>query len=269
MADESRQRAMAIVLMLALATAWPAASVLAARGDAPLEPVVQEQVAADRAASDVQKRLNKIDDETRELVLRYRQYLSETDNLDEYMKLLSAQVKSQDEEIAFVGKQLEDIEVTAREITPLMQRMVTTLGRFVQLDLPFLPEERRKRVESLQDMMGRADVSISEKYRRILEAYQIEAEYGRTLESYQGQFGEGDSARTVRFLRLGRVALLYQTMDLEETGYWDANQKKWIVDNSYREAAMKGFEVAEKKGAPDIFTAPVPAPVADPQEGQS
>jgi hypothetical protein len=109
-------------------------------------------------------------------------------------------------------------------------------------------------------MMSRADVSVSEKYRRIIEAYQIETEYGHTLEAYQGDLEEGDEVRTVRFLRIGRVALLYQTMDGEETGYWDANRKAWVVDDSYRSAVKHGFEVADKVGAPDLLRAPVPAP---------
>lgn len=227
---------------------------------APIEPVVQQQVAADKAASAAQKDLNKLDDETRDMLLRYRQYLSQTENLRDYMDLLSKQVASQEEEKEFVEQQLEEIEVTAQEVTPLMQRMIDTLERFVELDRPFLLQERRDRVKGLKDMMARADVSISEKYRRIMEAYQIETEYGRTLEAWQGQVGEGDQARTVRFLRIGRVAVLYQTMDGQETGYWDQEQRKWVVDNSYRAAIAHGFDVADKKGAPDILQAPVPAP---------
>jgi hypothetical protein len=118
-------------------------------------------------------------------------------------------------------------------------------------------------------MMGRADVSISEKYRRILEAYQIETEYGRTLEAYQGELGSGEGARTVRFLRLGRIALLYQTMDGKETGYWNASTKAWVVDDSYRGAVRHGFAVADKAGAPDLLIAPVPAPVAAKAEDRS
>jgi len=167
-----------------------------------------------------------------------------------------------------VQKQLAEIDVTAREVMPLMQRMLETLDRFVELDVPFQLEERRKRVASLHEMMGRADVSISEKYRRLIEAYQIETEYGRTLEAYQAELGEGESAKTVRFLRMGRVALMYQTMDGKETGYWDAAQKKWIVDDSYRSAVKHGFDVADKVGAPDLLTAPVPAPVATPARAE-
>jgi hypothetical protein len=249
-----------LAIALSAAASWQAARIAAAEPDKSLEPVLEEQIAADKAAVAAQQRLNSISDETRELLLQYRQHLSETKSLRDYVGQLSGQVKSQRDEIEFMQKQLAEIEVTAREVTPLMQKMLDTLDRFVQLDVPFQIEERRKRVDALKDMMGRADVSISEKYRRILEAYQIETEYGRTLEAYQAELGEGADARTVRFLRLGRVALLYQTMDGKETGYWDASQKKWIVDDSYRTAVKHGFEVADKVGAPDLLTAPVPAP---------
>jgi hypothetical protein len=142
-----------------------------------------------------------------------------------------------------------------------MQKMLDTLDRFVEIDLPFQLDERRKRVAALREAMNRADVTVSEKYRRILEAYQIEVDYGRTLEAYQGELGAGEPARTVRFLRLGRVALIYQTLDGEETGYWDAQQQKWVRDDSYRSAVRHGFAVAEKAVAPDLLTVPIPAPV--------
>jgi hypothetical protein len=257
----------AYVACAAIAASAPGAG--AEKPKTSLAPVVQEQLGADRDAAAAQQRLNKLNDETREMLLQYRQYVSETKNLGDYAKQLTAQVESQKEEIGFIEQQLEEIEVTSREVTPLMLRMLETLERFVELDVPFQPDERRKRVESLRQMMGRADVSISEKYRRVLEAYQIETEYGRTLEAYEGRIGEGDEARTVRFLRLGRVALLYQTIDGKETGYWDANRKSWVVDDGYREAVMAGFDVADKKGAPDLLTVPVPSPMVAPQGDRS
>src|SRR5215813_7053719 len=203
------------------------------------------------------------------MLLQYRQYLKETQSLRQYREQLTAQVQSQTSEIEFLKQQLAGIETTAREVMPLMQKMLDTLDRFVKLDLPFQLEERSKRVASLRDAMARADVTISEKYRRIVEAYQIEADYGRTLEAYQGDLGTGADARTVRFLRVGRVALLYQTLDGEETGYWDASpsQKKWVEDDSYRSAVRRGFAVADKASAPDLLTVPVPAPSEGPPAG--
>jgi hypothetical protein len=119
-------------------------------------------------------------------------------------------------------------------------------------------EERTARVQNL-GTHARADVPISEKYRRILEAYQIELEYGRTLEAYEGRL-TGTDDRTVEFARLGRVSLMYRTLDGSETGYWDAEKMDWVVDESYREAVEEALRVARRDGAPDLLTVPVPAP---------
>jgi hypothetical protein len=159
-----------------------------------------------------------------------------------------------------MNRQLLEVETTSREVLPLMQRMLDTLGQFVALDVPFLAEERAKRVATLEDMMTRADVTISEKYRRILEAYQVEMDYGRTIEAYDGRLGEGDDARTVQFLRVGRVSLLYQTLDGRQTGYWDAGKKDWVVDDAYAHAFKEGIAVAKKIRAPEMLIVPVPAP---------
>src|ERR1051325_3633047 len=179
------------------------------------------------------------------------------------------QVKSQSERMANMKRQLGEIENTQRNVLPLMQRMIDTLEQFVKLDVPFLIEERTKRVANLKQILGRADVSTSEKYRRILEAYQIETEYGRTLEAYEGKLGEGDKARTVQFVRLGRISLMYQTPDGKETGYWDAANKKWVEDSSYAHDVKEAIRVAKKQGAPDLLWAPVPAPVAVKSEVKS
>jgi hypothetical protein len=166
------------------------------------------------------------------------------------------QVKSQDEQVAEMTQQLGQIETTSREVLPMMDKMLATLDQFVKLDMPFLMEERSNRVAQLKDMMTRADVSTSEKYRRIVEAYQIEMEYGRTLEAYQGKVGD----KTVDFLRAGRVSLMYQTLDGKETGYWDANAKTWKQDSDYQEAIKAGLKVAKKQSAPDFVTVAVRAP---------
>jgi seryl-tRNA synthetase len=225
-----------------------------------IEGATNAQVGVDQAAAASQTRINDTLDKTQDAAGKYAQSLAEAESMEKYNKQLGEQVKQQEEEMVSIEKQLLDIETTNREIQPLMQKMVDTLQQFVALDVPFLLEERTNRVKSLQDLMTRADVAISEKYRRIIEAYQIELEYGRTLDSYEGMIGEGADTRTVDFVRLGRVALMYQTLDGAETGYWDAQEKKWIVDNSYAHAVSEARRVAKKDGAPDLLTVPVPAP---------
>jgi hypothetical protein len=140
-----------------------------------------------------------------------------------------------------------------------MLKMIEVLGEFVELDIPFLAEERQTRVAQLQALMGRADVSLSEKYRRILEAYQVETEYGRTIEAYQGELDSSDSAsRTVDFLRIGRVSLYYLTLDGLEAGLWDIEQKKWQpVPTEQLSSINQGLKVALKQLPPDLLVLPV------------
>jgi hypothetical protein len=218
--------------------------------------VISEQVKAEQAAQASQKRIAALDEEATGMLAEYRQATAETTGLKAYNDQLATQVKSQQEELTTMARQISEIETTSREALPMMQKMVATLGQFVKLDIPFLPDERANRIAALEDMMTRADVSVSEKYRRIVEAYQIEIEYGRTIEAYQGKVGE----KTVDFLRAGRVALLYQTLDGSETGYWDADAKNWKQDSSYEDAITAGLKVAKKQAAPDFIRLPVHAP---------
>ncbi|HKE96239.1 MAG TPA: DUF3450 domain-containing protein, partial [Povalibacter sp.] len=185
--------------------------------------VISEQVKAEQAAKASQKRVEQLDDESTKMLADYRQMTAEATSLKSYNDQLATQVASQQQQIDEMSRQLGDIETTSREVLPMMQKMLTTLEQFVSLDLPFLIDERSGRVAQLKDMMARADVSTSEKYRRIVEAYQIEMEYGRTIEAYQGKVGD----KTVDFLRAGRIALMYQTLDGKETGYWDAASRSW------------------------------------------
>jgi hypothetical protein len=190
----------------------------------------------------------------------YAQAMSDADSLERYNAQQQEQIRSQQEEIASIERQLAELDTTNREVQPLMQQMVDTLAQFVALDVPFLIEDRTARVQGLKDMMARADISVSDKYRRILEAYQIELEYGRTLEAYQGRLGTGAEARTVEFVRIGRASLMYRTIDGAETGYYDASKKTWVPDASYKQAIETAIRVAKRDGAAELLTVPVPAP---------
>jgi hypothetical protein len=233
---------------------------LAAPAGAQLQEALTAQVETDRAAAQSQSTVDDLRERTQDAAGRYAQAMADAESLERFNRQLEEQVRSQEEEIASIQQQLVEIETTTREVQPLMQQMVDTLARFIELDVPFLLDERTARVENLKSLMPRADIPISEKYRLILEAYQIELEYGRTLDAYEGRLGTGSDARTVEFARLGRVSLMYRTLDGSETGYWDANQKTWVVDDSYAEAVEEAIRVARGDGAPDLLTVPVPAP---------
>ncbi|HEX7081330.1 MAG TPA: DUF3450 domain-containing protein [Gammaproteobacteria bacterium] len=253
----SRRAAIALTVAAAVALVGPVW--------AQVDRVLTAQAEVDRAAAESQERIDSIRERTLDAASRYAQATAEAESLEKYNEQLAAQVQSQEEEIASIERQLLEIETTNREIQPLMEQMVAALEQFVALDVPFLLRERQARVQNLKNLLARADVPISEKYRLILEAYQIELEYGNTLEAYEGRLGDGPDARTVEFVKVGRVSLMYRTLDGSETGYWDARQREWVVDDSYAERVEQALRVANGDIAPELLIVPVPAP----QEAQS
>jgi hypothetical protein len=148
-----------------------------------------------------------------------------------------------------------------RQVMPLMLRMIEGLDQFVELDVPFLLEERRNRVAFLKTLLERSDVTVAEKFRRLLEAYEIENDYGRTIEAYKGTLELDGASREVDFLRVGRVALLYQTVDAEIYGMWDQANRTWApLPGEYRNQIRAGIKVARKQVAPNLLMLPIAAP---------
>ena len=225
-----------------------------------LETAINVETATHNAAIQSQKRINKLSDQSQQMLEQYRTTTHQVDTLTTYNTYLNDLVESQQTEKDSLEQQLKEIENTQREIIPLILRMLDSLEKFITLDLPFLPEERNKRLASLKDMMLRADVTNAEKFRRILEAYQVENDYGNTIEAYRADLTLDGTPRSVDFLRLGRVALYYQHFDGSETGYWNKENKKWqVLSTDYRNAIRNGLRVARKETAPNLLSLPIPA----------
>ncbi|MDA7088180.1 DUF3450 domain-containing protein [Pseudomonas sp. SA3-5] len=225
----------------------------------PLDAALDEsqRLAADARAS--QARIEQLDDDSREMLGEYRDALQQAEALQGYNQQLQALVVAQRQELAGYQAQLDGIERTQQAVTPQMRRMVEVLGQFIAADLPFLPDERSERLAQLQDLLPRADVSLAEKYRRILEAYQVESDYGRTLEAWRGELAvDGGASRSVEFLRLGRVMLYFQTLDGRESGWWNPQKRSWeTLDSSARRPLHQAIAIARQEQAPALLELPV------------
>jgi hypothetical protein len=214
------------------------------------------------AAAKSQTRIDDIANDTDKLAGNYRSILDEIDGLRTYNRQLERLVGAQESEMASLHEQIDNVTVIGRQVTPLMLRMLDRLEEFIELDVPVHLEERRTRIVRLREMMDRADVTNAEKYRRIMEAYQIENDYGKTVESYQETMEIDGKERTLDFLSVGRIALIYQSLDGDQAAYWDQAQRGWQeLPSSYRSALRKGFRIASKQAAPDLVRLPVPAPM--------
>ena len=248
---------MKLINALLVAGALAATPVLA-QDDEVLKPVVDEAAKINESAAKSQEKINGITEQIDSKLQQFKTLMKEIEGLEVYNTQLRKQINNQEQEMADLNAAIDEVSVVERQITPLMMRMIDGLEQFVALDVPFLPEERANRVADLRAMMDRADVAASEKFRRVMEAYQVEMDYGRTMEAYSGIHSINGQERDVEFLRLGRTALIYQTRDASMQGVWNKQTRQWEeLDSSYRTQITKGLRMAKKQLAPDLLMLPV------------
>jgi hypothetical protein len=223
-----------------------------------LDDAVQTQVDSQQVNKQSQQKVNMLSNETQDIAQVYRNTLRKSDSLETYNQQLSKLVSQQKESLNSIQRQLDNAEETKRSIVPLMLKMISTLEQFVALDIPFLLDERQQRVAALQEMMDRPDVTLPDKYRRIMEAYQIEMEYGRTIEAYNDTVQVNGIDYTVDLLRVGRLTMAFQTLDAEVSGAWNRETKKWeILGSEYHRSIQKGLQIANKQAPPDLVKLPI------------
>ena len=188
---------------------------------------------------------------------RYARALADAAITQRYNTQIEQQLRSQEQEIASLEQQIAGMDTTAVDVQSMLQRMYDDLMTFVQGDVPFFKEERDQRMQRITELMQNVEASPSEKFRRLMEAYQIEMEYGRTMSAYKQTLDDGREAELVR---LGRVVLLYRVVEGGETGYWDNERKQWVADPDSRAAIENALSIAKEEKAPDLIIVPVPAP---------
>ena len=245
-----------------LATAFFAVSALTISGGVFAQTVDQVLQADQRRlnlAQQSQERINNIVEGTRSLEDQYRAINKEIDGLKVYNRLMRAQVEGQAATLEDIALSMDQVDVINRQIFPLMERMIDGLKQSVALDIPFLMEERSKRIGDLETIMERSDVTVAEKFRKVMEAYQIENDYGTTIEDYTQSLTIDGATRSFNMLRVGRIGLYFQSDDTKITGRWNNEDRAWEVDNSARNEVRKGLRVARQLIAPELIIVPVPA----------
>lgn len=212
-----------------------------------------------KEARDSQKKINKLDDETTELLQKYRTTLKKTESLKIYNEQLRAYIEGQKKEVLEIRKKIEEVKDTGKEIVPLMLRMLNSLSHFVDLDVPFLIVERKRRIQELKEILNRSDVSVSEKYRQLISAYKLEQDYGRTLQSWREIRDIKGKKLTVEYVRLGRLAFIYKSLDGRHLAYWNNKDREWKkLSKTYKKDITKAVKIALKQAPPALIRLPIP-----------
>ena len=208
-----------------------------------------------------QEKITDLSVETQELLGEYRLVLQQIDRLIAYNDYVERLITDQEEQIVNINRQLQDFALIERGIVPLMLESIETLDRFIDLDVPFLLEERKDRVNRLRVIMNESDITVSEKFRQIMDAYQIETSFGSDIEAYTGFLDINGESRQVDFLRIGRTSLTYQTPDQKKTGFWNKQTQQWEdLPRKYTDYVKEGLRIAKKQITPDLIQLPVEAP---------
>jgi len=226
---------------------------------AQLEDVVKTGEAKVKDAQISQEKVDKIVDSSQARLVEYRSLLKQVEGLKVYNNQLSTQIESQLRLIDKFEDSTAQVAIIERQMLPLIMKMVESLGQFVDLDMPFHEQERAERMLFLEENLERADVDISEKFRQVLEVYQIENEYGRKIDSYSKIINIDGTDHEVDILRIGRVAMVAQTKDTKLSAAYDSKAKKWtVVDNgTYRNSIKNGIRMANKQATIGVMTMPI------------
>jgi len=215
-----------------------------------------------KLAQESQKRIDKVVDDTRKKEDQYKRVLKEIEGLEIYNTLVQRQIDGQQAKMEELRTSIDQVEVINRQILPAMTRMIDALDKFVELDVPFLEQERTERIAKLEGLLAEPNVNVAEKFRKVTEAYQIENDYGRTIEAYNGKLNIDGQDFDGQFLRIGRISLMFQTPNGAYSRVWDQEARRWEDAAEHKNQIREGLKIANKQIAPELVLLPVPAPEA-------
>ena len=202
-----------------------------------------------------QEKIDSTERKTDKIINEWKAVAKQVEGLKLYNAQKRIQIQAQLDLMDQLDEQLVQVVVMQRQIPPLAQRMLESLESFISLDTPFRVEERQNRVDLVRASLAKPKVTASEQVRQVLEAYNIEAEYGRKIDTYEDTLADGT---VVNILVIGRVGMFYQTKDEQSSGRWNKETGSWDdLPSSYRKPIRNGIRMAKKLAPTDMLMMPV------------
>ena len=202
-----------------------------------------------------QDKIDQTERQTDKIVNEYKVVAKQVEGLKLYNAQKRIQIQAQLDLMDKLDEQLVQVVVMQRQIPPLAERMLDSLENFIQIDTPFRLEERRGRVDLVRSSLAKPKVTASEQVRQVLEAYNIEAEYGRKIDTYEDKLQDGT---VVNILVIGRIGMFYQTKDERTSGRWNTETGEWEeLSSTYRKPIRDGIRMAKKLAPTDMLLMPV------------
>lgn len=242
----------------ALIGAFAIAGSVTATAQTDLRSLQSEEARIHESDRQSQEKIDSLFEQSQDLLYEYRAVVDEYENLKVYNDHVQTLVDDQNAQLESLQSQFDTIEETKQGVVPLMYKMIDSLEQFVELDIPIHKDRRVERVERLRDIMGQSNVTTSEQYRQIIEAYQAEMDYGSGLIAYQGTLDFNGESISVDFFHLGRVAFLAQSLDLRNGWIYNNETKEWEeLEDQFLSPLTNAIRMARKQTANDLVRLPI------------
>jgi hypothetical protein len=224
-----------------------------------IRPILDIGLERQKLETTSQIKIDQMEDDTSLIVNEYKQVSKQVEGLRVYNAQLRKQIQRQEERLKEIDKTLKEAQVMQRQIPPFTRRMLAGVEKSIELDMPFHLAERKERIAFAKAALDNPTVSPAEGLRQVMEAFTVEAEYGRKLDAYKDTVEIDGNPTEVNILRIGRLSLIAQTADESEALAWDNKSRSWIeLGSSYRNPTRKGLRIANRLATVDMLEMPVP-----------
>ena len=224
-----------------------------------IRPILDVGLQRQESETSSQLKIDSMEDDTSLIINEYKQVSKQVEGLIVYNAQLRKQIQRQEERLKEIDKTLKEAQVMQRQIPPFTRRMLSGIETSIELDVPFHLAERKERMAFAKAALDNPTVSPAEGLRQVMEAFTVEAEYGRKLDAYKDTVDVDGNPTEVNILRIGRLALIAQTADESEALAWDNKTRSWVeLGSSYRNPIRKGLRIANRLATVDLLEMPVP-----------
>ena len=194
-------------------------------------------------------------------------------------------VSQQDVEISSLNSQIDGLDDWKAEITPMLGKMTTGIAGQINSDYPFEMERRLPRLQSLENTLNDPATAIGDKYRKALNVYKLEVNYGQSMEAKKGNHPlnptirvgddrwvkDEDGEITINkktnlreeifdgsYLRYGRLAYVYLQADSSQALRYDLDAKEWTdLPKKHIADIRRAVKIASGEAAPNVVKVPL------------
>jgi hypothetical protein len=182
----------------------------------------------------------------------------ERKNLEARLNDLRKIVEMHRQTVKSIETKLLEIDRISNELDPFLENLYQRLSELIQNNTPFLITERTKRLDTLRETLNDTTADTAEKFRKVMEALFIEAEYGNTVEVYQQKIDFEAKTILVNVLRLGRLSLFCQTLDGKLSGFYDPGAEQWKgLSEKYNRSIRAAMEMGSKRQPVELLKLPI------------